>query len=416
VQGSGFAVSSGTLACSYPSQSILVSNTGRSLLNGSYTADVKISSSGPVDMGLVFRYQNTSNYYWLAVTSSSMILKKRSGGSNSTLATYGSGATSGVFNRFRLDLSTSGSTLTIKVYYNGAYKFSATDNSPLAAGSVGMIGGYSTVSWDNAVATTNTTPGTVVSYDDLDAWGMVLEGRSGNSADGRQRYKFTGKERDTESKYDYFGARYYDAKIGRFLVSDPHAEIYSALSSYSYAGNNPLAFKDINGMDSTDASAKTATKRGDTQASKDENKEGGSKVDPTSPAIVGFETQNFVLEKAVEQAPKTQALGRATENFVKGSKLAGKTLALVSAGIALKEATQEGSTASYIEAGIKGIGVIGGPLSGATIAALDATGTIHQVSQDLGSHLDKQASDIKVTFVSGFSKFMNDIGYTGYVP
>jgi hypothetical protein len=115
-QGTGFAISSGTVTCSYPSQSILVSNTGKSLANGSYTADVKSSSSGPVDMGLVFRYQNTSNYYWLSVTSSSMILKKRSGGSNSTLATYGLGATSGVFNRFRLDLTTSGSTLTIKVY------------------------------------------------------------------------------------------------------------------------------------------------------------------------------------------------------------------------------------------------------------------------------------------------------------
>jgi RHS repeat-associated protein len=247
VQGSGFAISSGTVTCSYPSQSILVSNTGKSLLNGSYTADVKSSSSGPVDMGLVFRYQNTSNYYWLSITGSSMILKKRSGGSNSTLATYGSGASSGVFNRFRLDLSTSGSTLTIKVYYNGVYKFSATDNSPLAAGSVGMIGGYSTVSWDNAVATTNTTPGTVVSYDDLDAWGMVLEGRSGNTADGRQRFKFTGKERDAESKYDYFGARYYDGRICRFLSVDRIESRSRNRSVYSIAANCPLLWVEVNG-------------------------------------------------------------------------------------------------------------------------------------------------------------------------
>jgi RHS repeat-associated protein len=110
-----------------------------------------------------------------------------------------------------------------------------------------MIGGYSTVSWDNAVATTNTTPGTVVSYDDLDAWGMVLEGRSGNSADGRQRFKFTGKERDNESKYDYFGARYFDARIARWLAVDPLAERYPGWAPFAYVGNNPLGRIDPDG-------------------------------------------------------------------------------------------------------------------------------------------------------------------------
>jgi len=35
------------------------------------------------------------------------------------------------------------------------------------------------------------------------------------------RYKFTGKERDSESTLDYFGARYYASTMGRFMQTDP---------------------------------------------------------------------------------------------------------------------------------------------------------------------------------------------------
>lgn len=40
-----------------------------------------------------------------------------------------------------------------------------------------------------------------------------MEGRSFDSY--KSKYKFIGKERDKESNYDYFGARYYDARLGR---------------------------------------------------------------------------------------------------------------------------------------------------------------------------------------------------------
>jgi RHS repeat-associated protein len=41
-----------------------------------------------------------------------------------------------------------------------------------------------------------------------------------SSATG-SRYKFTGKERDSESGFDNFGARYYSSQYGRFLSPDP---------------------------------------------------------------------------------------------------------------------------------------------------------------------------------------------------
>lgn len=46
--------------------------------------------------------------------------------------------------------------------------------------------------------------------------------------------------------YDY-GARNYDAAIGRFHNMDRFSEKYLAFSPYSYAGNNPIALLDIQG-------------------------------------------------------------------------------------------------------------------------------------------------------------------------
>ena len=53
----------------------------------------------------------------------------------------------------------------------------------------------------------------VVSAQDYDSWGYLLQDRVYDS--DSSKFKFTGKERDSESDYDYFGARYYDARIGK---------------------------------------------------------------------------------------------------------------------------------------------------------------------------------------------------------
>jgi len=62
------------------------------------------------------------------------------------------------------------------------------------------------------------------------------------------KYKFTGKERDVETGYDYFGARYYDSRIGRWLQVDPPADKYPEVSCYNYTLDNPLKFIDPNGL------------------------------------------------------------------------------------------------------------------------------------------------------------------------
>jgi RHS repeat-associated protein len=66
---------------------------------------------------------------------------------------------------------------------------------------------------------------------------------------------FTGKERDTESGNDYFGARYYATSMGRFLSPDPsvldNADLTNpqSLNLYAYALNNPLKYVDPTGLD-----------------------------------------------------------------------------------------------------------------------------------------------------------------------
>lgn len=66
------------------------------------------------------------------------------------------------------------------------------------------------------------------------------------------RYKFTGKERDTESDLDYFGARYYGSALGRFLspdepFADQDEEIPQSWNLYTYVRNNPLNHVDLSG-------------------------------------------------------------------------------------------------------------------------------------------------------------------------
>ena len=68
---------------------------------------------------------------------------------------------------------------------------------------------------------------------------------------------FTGKERDTESGNDYFGARYYSSAMGRFMSPDwsakaepvPYAKLDDpqSLNLYAYVGNNPLTQVDADG-------------------------------------------------------------------------------------------------------------------------------------------------------------------------
>ncbi|WP_440881294.1 RHS repeat domain-containing protein [Tenacibaculum sp. C7A-26P2] len=69
----------------------------------------------------------------------------------------------------------------------------------------------------------------------------------GNST--AQKFGYNGKELNEElgiQWYD-FGARNYDAALGRWMNLDPLANKYYNLSPYNYTANNPILFKDPDG-------------------------------------------------------------------------------------------------------------------------------------------------------------------------
>jgi RHS repeat-associated protein len=72
-------------------------------------------------------------------------------------------------------------------------------------------------------------------------------------ASGVNKYKFTGKERDTETGLDYFSARYYGNAFGRFITPDPlmssgHPYDPQSWNRYTYVLNNPLRYTDPTGL------------------------------------------------------------------------------------------------------------------------------------------------------------------------
>ena len=61
-------------------------------------------------------------------------------------------------------------------------------------------------------------------------------------------FTFTGKERDSETGFSYFGARYYDSDIlTGWLSVDPMADKYPSLSPYAYCAWNPVRLVDPDG-------------------------------------------------------------------------------------------------------------------------------------------------------------------------
>jgi RHS repeat-associated protein len=94
-------------------------------------------------------------------------------------------------------------------------------------------------------------------YSNLGAWDIIDYYPFGgerliySTSAGNNTRLFTGKERDSESGLDNFGARYDSSSLGRFM--SPDSPSYSnhknpqSWNLYAYALNNPVSFRDADG-------------------------------------------------------------------------------------------------------------------------------------------------------------------------
>ena len=96
--------------------------------------------------------------------------------------------------------------------------------------------------------------GCVVTMVDYEPFG------AGETGGDPEKYLFTGKEKDSSQLY-YYGARYYDPELGRFLTRDPEPGTLvnpQSLNRYVYCLNNPLRYKDIWGLSASEDSQNCA--------------------------------------------------------------------------------------------------------------------------------------------------------------
>jgi RHS repeat-associated protein len=89
--------------------------------------------------------------------------------------------------------------------------------------------------------------GRPVEYFWYSPWGETLQ--EDNSWRGRfsSPFKFTGHIEDGETGLTYAGARYYPARVGKWLSVDPLAHEFPAWTPYNYTMNNPVNMVDPDG-------------------------------------------------------------------------------------------------------------------------------------------------------------------------
>ncbi len=153
-----------------------------------------------------------------------------------------------------------------------------------------------------------------------------------------QNYKFNGKERDPDMGVYDFGARFFQDSIARFYSPDwsatvepvPYAELNNpqSLNLYTYALDNPLSLRDVDGHLSNSPGQGDTGQPGaagcrqynasdpacgpEAQQAQQQQKYDPSKSGPGDPTNPGHPLcQNFIVKKASDQAFMTTTNGAA---------------------------------------------------------------------------------------------------------
>jgi RHS repeat-associated protein len=171
--------------------------------------------------------------------------------------------------------------------------------------------------------TGNTTlnDGTIVAADMMQInhyypFGMNMEG-NWNGLNGKNKYQYNEKELNSDFGLDLsdYGARFYDAAIGRFPSVDPLSAVYARQTPYAYAANNPATMIDYMGMGPAGQSADGMTNEQWVNASNPAGK--GSEA--ASSAYRGSETGKANYEKS---KASSEQRSYDYQNTIKGEDIA----------------------------------------------------------------------------------------------
>ena len=201
----------------------------------------------------------------------------------------------------------------------------------------------------------------------------------------------TGKERDTESGNDYFGARYYASSMGRFLSPDWSAKVepvpYSKLDDpqtlnlYAYVRNNPLVRVDADGHVAAGSGCRQGKAACDAAIQKS-NADLNKKVDKAEAKLKKLEAAHPRAALAANGALKVVVAG------VKAVGVAGSIAA-----------APETAGGSLLAAGYLAVGAAGSFTEGVA----DLAGATFADSKDLGDVADAGEAASTLTTGSGLA-------------
>ncbi|EOD63595.1 SpvB/TcaC N-terminal domain-containing protein [Amycolatopsis vancoresmycina] len=94
--------------------------------------------------------------------------------------------------------------------------------------------------------------GRVISYEEYHPYGSTAYQAVRSAVEAPKRYRYTGKERDSETGLYYHGARYYAPWLGRWTAADPSG-LADGTDLYAYVRGDPIRLRDPSGMGGEDS-------------------------------------------------------------------------------------------------------------------------------------------------------------------
>jgi RHS repeat-associated protein len=165
-------------------------------------------------------------------------------------------------NRIEKDVTVNGTTTVTRFAYDGPEVWADLNGSNslimryIHGDTVDQLfarivpGSQTTVTWYltdrlGSVRALMNQAGNLIDTIAYDRFGTATESQPANG----DRYKFTGREFDSETNLQYNRARYYDPKVGRWDGQDPLGFDAGDVNLYRYAGNNAGNITDPSGLE-----------------------------------------------------------------------------------------------------------------------------------------------------------------------